>query len=264
MNRLVLVCSAAVGLSLSFLYLLFATVFIGRLELSTVSAVELAVVGAQLLQVAWLAARFRTRTPRPEVVLRLFFAEVVVMIGLLLVYVLTATTFWGNMFSTVFYTWVAGNALVIPPYAIFVSVMRLMRSKNPDELVLGPALIFAFLAFAASSLVAFTNAFSFASFFPYLVQYASIDLSAGTVPGLSSVYLLVPSVVMFCSLVVRVTVPTPASATPPRVTFVLPLLGTAVSLGWVYAGASAVPNTLLSFTLPGLVIVGVLYAYIRR
>lgn len=264
MNRLVLVCGAAVGLSLYSLYAVFAGFFLERLVLSTVTGVELAVVLAELIQVAWILGTYRARQPRAEVFVRLFFLDVAAMIFFLMVYIFTASTFWANLFTTVFYTWIAATALVLTPYLVLVSVIQIVRSQDPFQLLLSPALIYGFLAFAATSLVAFSNPFSLADLFPYFVQYATVDLSAGVVPGLSSLYLLIPSVAMLCSLAVRITIPTPTSATPPRVEFVLPLFGVAVSLVWVFAGARAVPNTLLSFTLPGAIIVGLLYAYIRR
>lgn len=264
MNRLVSVCSVAAGISLYFLYALFVRIFFERLMFSTITTVELAVLAAEVILVGWIAGTYRTRLPKAEVLLRLFFLEAVAMIMLLMVYIFTASAFWGGLFSTVFYTWVAATALILTPYLVFISVLQMMRSKDPFQLLLSPALMFAFVAFAASSLLVFSNPFSFATYFPYLVQYANIDLSSGVIPGLSSLYLLVPSVVMFCSLVVRITVPTPVSATPPRVTFILPLLGAAVSLGWVSLSARAVPNTLFSFTVPGIIAVAALYAYIRH
>jgi len=264
MNRLVLVCSVAVGISLSFLYALLAVNFFERLVLSTVTVVELAVLSAELVKVLGLFGYYRARLPRAEVVLRLFFVEVLVVMMFLLGYIATASPFWGDLFTTVFYTWVAATALVVTPYAILVSVVDMTRTQDPLRLLLSPALLFAYLAFAASSLTAFANTFSFATFFPYMVQYANADISAGKVPGLSSVFVLVPSVVVFCSLAVRITFPTPTSATPPRVTFVLPLFGVAVTLGWLYAGLTVVPNTLLAFTVPGIIVLAVLYAYIRR
>ncbi|HUK74869.1 MAG TPA: hypothetical protein VLU99_03680, partial [Nitrososphaerales archaeon] len=66
MNKIILVCSAAVGVSLYFLYALFAGIFLERLVLSTVTVVELVVVAAQLIKVAGVAAHYRTRPPRLE------------------------------------------------------------------------------------------------------------------------------------------------------------------------------------------------------
>ena len=264
MNKIILVCSAAVGVSLYFLYALFAGIFLERLVLSTVTVVELVVVAAQLIKVAGVAAHYRTRPPRLEVLLWLFSLEIIVVIAILVTYLVTSRPFLADLFSTIFFTWAAGIALALPPYLIFASVVQMMRSQDPFQLILSPALIFAFVAFAASSQLAFANSFSFANFLSFLLQYANIDLSAGTIPTFSTLYLLVPSVVVFCSLVVRITVPTATSATPSRVSFLLPLLGAAVGLGWVSAGARFVPNTLVSFTLPAVIMVAALYAYIRR
>jgi hypothetical protein len=264
MNKLVLVSSIAVGVSLYFLYALFASLFLERLVLSSITVVELVVVADQFIKVAGVLGYYRTRPPRIDILFFLFSLETVVVIGCLVAYVATSSPFFSNLVNTILSTWVAGIALALPPYLIFVAVVQMTRSRNPYLVLLLPALEFGFLAFAASSLVHFVSTYSFAEFLQLLQRSASLELSAGTVSGLSTLYLLVPSVVVFCSLFVRITVPTPTSATPPRVSFVLPLLGAAVGLGWVSAGVRVVPNTLLAFTVPGLVIVAVLYAYIRR
>jgi hypothetical protein len=264
MNKLVLVCSAAVGVSLSFLFALFAGILLERLILSTVTVVELVVVAAQFIKVAGLVGHYRTRPPRVEILLWVFSLDTIVVIAVLFIYGLTSSLFWADLVNTIFSTWVAGITLALPPYLIFLSVVQMTRSRDPIQLILLPALVFAVLASVSSSLVSYGNALSFANFLPFMFQYANIYLSTGTIPGFSALYLFVPSVVMLCSLAVRITVPTPTSATPPRVSLVLPLLGAAVGLGWFSAAGRTVPNTLLSFTIPAVIIVAVLYAYIRR
>jgi hypothetical protein len=264
MNKLVLVCSVGAGASLCFLYALFASIFLERLIPSTVTTVELVVVAVQFIKVAGMVGHYRTRPPRAEILLWLLSVETIVVLGIMVAYAATSNLFWSDLAGTVISTWVAGTALALPPYLIFVSVVQMMRSRNPMQLLLSPALAFGFLAFAASSLLASVNTFSFASFFQLLLNLGILDLSSGTIPGLSTLSLFIPSVVVFCSLFVRITVPTPTSATPSRVSFVLPLLGATVGLGWASEGVRVAPNTLLSFTVPGVIIVVVLYAYMRR
>jgi len=263
MNRLVLVCGVGVSASLYFLYALFTGIFLERLVLSTVTAIELEVVAVQFIKVAMLVSRYGTKPPRFEVLLWLSTLEVIAVIGLLVAYAVDPILSFESLADTFFSVWVAGIALAFPPYLIYISVSQMMRSRNPF-LLLSPALEFCFLAFAASSLLAFRDTFSFADFFQFLVGAANAALSSGPVPGLSTLYLLVPSWVMFCSLIVRITIPTPESATPARVTFVLPLLAAVVGLAWLYAGVRVAPNTLLSFTVPGVLIAGALFAYMRR
>jgi hypothetical protein len=264
MNRLVLICSVGVGVSLCFLYALFASIFLERLILSTVTTVELVVVAVQFIKVAGMVGHYRTQPPRAAILLWLLSMETVVVLGIVVAYAATSSLFWTNLASTIISTWAAGIALALPPYLIFVSVVLMMRSRDSMQLLLSPAVTFGFLAFAASSLLASVNTFSFANFLQLLLNLANLDLSSEAIPGLSTIFLLIPSVVVFCSLLVRITVPTPMSATPSRVSFVLPLLGAAVGLGWASAGVRVAPNTLLSFTVPGVMIVVVLYAYLRR
>ena len=263
MNRLVLVCGVGVGASLYFLYALFARIFLEHLVLSTVTAIELEVVAVQFIKVVTLVSRYRTKPPRLEVLLWVSTLEILVAMGLLLAFAVDPLVSFENLYEAFFSVWMAGIALAFPPYLIYLSVVQMMRSRNPF-LLLSPALEFCFLAFAASSLLAFGETFSLADFFTFLVKAGSAALSSGPVPGLSTPYLLVPSLVTFCSLIVRITIPTPESATPPRVTFVLPLLASVVGLAWIYAGVRFAPNTLLSFTVPGVLIAGALFAYMRR
>lgn len=263
MNRLILVCSVGVGASLSFVYAIFAGLFLERLVLSTVTAVELVVVVDQFVKVAGLVGYYRTRSPSVPVLLFLFSLENLAAFAILLASAVYPIHSLDSLANTFFSTWITGVTLALPPYLIFVSVVQMMRSRDPF-LLLSPALEFGFLAFAASSLLVFTNTFALADFLQSLVGAANYALASGAIPGLSSVYILVPSVVMFCSLIVRITIPTPTSATPPRVTLVLPLLAAVVGLAWISAGVRVVPNTLVFFTVPGVLITGALYAYMRR
>jgi hypothetical protein len=263
MNRLVLVCGVGVGASLYFLYALFTAIFLERLVLSTVTAIELEVVAVQFIKVALLVGRYRTKPPRLEVLLWVSTIEILVAIALLLAFAVDPILPFQNLYEAFFSVWTAGIALAFPPYLIYISVVQMTRSRNPF-LLLSPALEFCFLAFAASSLLAISGTLSLTNFFIFLVGAANAALSSGPVPGLSTLYLLVPSLVTFCSLIVRITIPTPESATPPRVTFVLPLLAAVVGLAWIYAGVRVAPNTLLSFTVPGVLLAGALFAYMRR
>jgi hypothetical protein len=263
MNKLVLVCGVGAGASLYFLYALFAGLFVERLALLTVTAIELEVVAVQFIKVALLVSRYRTKPPRPEVLLWVSTLEVLVAVGLLLAFAIDPIVSFQNLYETFFSVWTAGIALAFPPYLIYITVVQMMQSRNPF-LILSPALEFCFLAFAATSLLAFGGTLSFAGFFQFLVGATDAALGSGPIPGLSTLYLLVPSLVAFCSLIVRMTIPDPQSGTPPRVTFVLPLLAAAVGLAWVYAGVRFAPNTLFSFTVPGLVVAGALFAYMRR
>ncbi|MGH9918070.1 MAG: hypothetical protein ACRD6W_04255 [Nitrososphaerales archaeon] len=264
MNRIVLVCGVGVGASLYFLYALFAGIFLERLALSTVTALELVVVMDQFVKVAAAAAHYRTKPPRIEVLLFFFSLDLLVGVAMIVASVAYPSLLLNGLVDTFFSSWIAGIILLLPPYLIFVSVIQVMRSRDPLVVLLSPAFTFSFVAFAASSLVAFKSAFSFADFLQFLIRAIDSALSSGPVPGLSNLYLLVPSLVTFCSLIVRMTIPTPASAPPPRVTFVLPLLAAVVGLAWIYAGVQIAPNTLWSFTVPGVLMAGVLFAFMRR
>jgi hypothetical protein len=264
MNRLVLVCGVGIGASLYFLYALFAGIFLERLVLSTITTIELVLVVDQFVKVTVAAAHYRTKPPRVEVLLFFFSLDLLVGVAIIVASAAYPSVFLNDLVTTFFSSWTAGIVLALPPYLIFVSVIQVMRSRNPLVVLLSPAFAFSFVAFAASSLVAFKSAFSLADFLQFLIRAADSAVSSGPVPGLSSLYLLVPSVVTFCSLIVRITIPTPASATPPRVTFVLPLVAAVVGLTWLYAGVRVAPNTLLSFTVPGVLMAGALFAYMRR
>ena len=263
MNRLVLVCGVGVATSLYFLYALFAGLFVEHLVLATLSAIELEIVAVQFIKVALLVSRYRTKPPRVEIILWLSTLDVIVAMVLLLAFAIDPVYSFNNLYETFFSVWLAGISLAFPPYLIYISVVQMMKSRNPF-LLLSPVIEFCFLAFFTTSLLAFADPLSLANFFVFLVSAATAALSSGPIPGLSTLYILVPSLVAFCSLIVRVTIPTPQSATPPRVTFVLPLLAAVVGLAWVYAGVRVAPNTLFSFTVPGVLIAGALFAYMRR
>jgi hypothetical protein len=143
-------------------------------------------------------------------------------------------------------------------------VAQMVKTRSLIAVLLSLTLEFGFLTFAASTMLGFTGSFTFGNFFDFLIAAAKVDVAAGTIPELSSLAILIPSVAMYCAMLVYSTVPTASSVVPPKVSFVLPLFSAIVALGWVYATILIFPNTLLSFTVPAIIIVAVLWAYMRR
>lgn len=125
--------------------------------------------------------------------------------------------------------------------------------------VLPVGMLFGFLVFLATSLAGSGGSFTFANFFIFLVS-----LGRPVVPPLYAALILAPAVAVYCSLLVYSTVPPATGAVRLRVALFLPLLSAVVGLAWVYAAVSTLPNSLLSFTVPGLALVAVLWVYMRR
>jgi hypothetical protein len=140
----------------------------------------------------------------------------------------------------------------------------MVRNRRLVVVLLPIALELGFLIFIATSVAGFGGTFTFASFFDFLVTVTTSKTPAATISALTSLSVLVPSVAVYCSLLVYSTIPATTSVVQPKVTFILPLLSAAVSLGWVYAAVLILPNSLLSFTVPGVILVALLWGYMRR
>ncbi len=264
MNRIVLVCSATVGVSLYFTYALSLDLFVQHLAVSTISLIEIVIIAAQVVKLAGVIIHYGMKPARTEVLLILFSVETLVVLGLIIVYATSPSIYMSNVVNTVFSTWIAALFTVLPSYVIFASVVRMTRDRSPIAALLAPTLTFGFISFAASTLLLSTGDFTFATFFNFIIGAARNDVSAGSLPALAHYYILIPSVALYSALFVFTTVPTATSTVPPRVAFVLPLLAAAVALGWVSAGIFVVRNSLLSFTLPGIIVVALLWLYMRR
>jgi hypothetical protein len=264
MNKIVLVCSAVVGVSLYFLYALTVVLFLQHLILSSIVLIEVVIILAQFAKLVGVVGHYGRKPARPEVLLILFSAETLLVLALIIVYAASPSVYMSNLVNTVFSTWVAALFIVVPSYLIFAAVMQMTRNRSPIVALLSPTLGFGFLAFAASTMLASSSNFTFSTFFQYLIGVARYDISSGTIPALTHLYILVPSVAVFSSMFIYATVPSANSVVPPRVAFVLPLLAAIVTLAWVFAGVLVVRNTLLSFTLPGMIVVALLWAYMRR
>ena len=263
-NKILVACSAVVGISLYFVYALSTFLFTQRLDLSTVNLLESVIIITQVVRIAGIVAYFGAKPARIEVLLVLLSFETFVVMGLIVLYLISPSPAYSQLAHTIFSTWIAALFTVLPSYLIFTGVVQMTQNRSLIVVLLSLALEFGFLTFAASTMLAFGGTFSFANFFDFLIASAKFDVAAGTIPGLSTLSILVPSVAVYCALLVYTTIPTATSVVPPKVTFVLPFLSAAVALGWVYATVLILPNTLLSFTVPGIVIVALVWAYMRR
>jgi hypothetical protein len=254
----------AVGLSLYFVYALSTVLFLQHLDSTSIGVVESVIIITQVVRLAGIVAYFGSRPARLEVLLVLLSFETFIVMGLIVMYLVAPSPLFSQLAHTIFSTWIASLFVVLPSYLIFTGVTEMTRNRSLIAVMISITLEFGFLTFAAGTMLGFGGTFTFGNFFDFLIAEAKLDVASGSIPALSTLFLLVPSVVVYCALLVYTTVPTATSLVPPKVTFVLPLLAAVASLGWVLATVSFVPNTLLSFTVPGIVIVGLLWAYMRR
>jgi hypothetical protein len=216
------------------------------------------------LRIIGVASYYRGRPARADVLLILFSLETFVVMGLIALSLATPDPFYGQLAGTIFSTWIAALFTVLPSYLIFASVTQMARNRSLVVVLLPVALELGLLVFIATTLQGFGGTFTFARFFDFLVAVTRSEVAARAIPVLPALSVLVPSVAVYCSLLVYATIPTATSGIVPRVNFVLPLLSAAVSLGWVYAAVLILPNSLLSFTVPGFVLVAVIWGYMRR
>jgi hypothetical protein len=233
-------------------------------ELSSLNLVELVVIITQALRVVGVSAYYRGRPARTDVLLILFSFETYVVLGLIALSLATPDPSYGRLAGTIFSTWIAALFTVLPAYLIFSSVSQMGRNRSLVAVIPPIGLELGLLAFVATTLVGFRGALTFAGFFDFLVSASRSLVPTAQISALFGLTILVPSVAVYCALLVYSTIPTSSSATQPRVNFVLPLLSAAVSLGWVYAAVLVLPDSLLSFTVPGLVLVAALWGYMRR
>jgi hypothetical protein len=253
-----------VGLSLYFVYALSAVLFVQHLDASRIGVVESVIIITQVVRLAGIVAYFGSKPARIEVLLVLLSFETFVVMGLIVMYLISPSPLYSELAHTIFSTWIATLFTVLPSYLIFTGVREMTRHGSLIAVLLSTTLEFGFLTFAASTMLGFGGTFAFGNFFDFLIAAAKSEIATGTIPELSALSILAPSVALYCSLLVYTTFPTTTSLVPPKVSFVLPLLSAAVALGWVFATVSLAPNTLLSLTVPGIIVVALVWAYIRR
>jgi hypothetical protein len=253
-----------VGASLYFLYALSVFQFLQHLDLSSVNLVELVIVITQALRLVGVAAYYRGRPARADVLLMLVSFETFVVTGLIVLYLTSTDPFYSQLANTIFSTWVAALFTILPSYLIFGGVAQMVRSRSLVVVLLPIALELGFMVFIATVVAGFGGTFTFAGFFDFLVAVTTSKTPTIAISGLTALSILVSSVAVYCSLLVYSTIPTATSVVQPKVTFILPLLSAAVSLGWVYAAILILPNSLLSFTVPGIILVALLWGYMRR
>jgi hypothetical protein len=253
-----------VGVSLYFLYAVSVVQLLRHFELSSLSLVELLVILTQGLRVFGVAAYYRGRPARADVLLIVFSPETFLVLGLITLSIATSDASYAPLAGTIFSTWVAALFTILPFYLIFAALTQMARNRSLVAVLLPIGMELGLLAYIATTLLGFSGIITFAGFFDFLVSASRSQVPTSAISAISGLSILVPSVAVYCSLLVYATIPTATSAIQPRVNFVLPLLSAAVSLGWVYASILILPNSLLSFTLPGFALVAVLWGYMRR
>ena len=263
-NKLVLVCTAVTGACLYLVYALFLVLFVQHLSKSALSLVETAVIVTQIARLAGIVAYFGSKPARVEVLLVLLSLETFVVMGLILLYLMYPSAVYSNLAHTVFSTWSAALFTILPSYLIFAGVTEMSRHRSLASVLVSVTLEFGFLVFAATTLLGTGSSFTFANFFDFLVNAVKTDVAAGTIPQVSALFIVIPSAAVYCALLVYAAIPTATGEFQGRVAFVIPFLGAAVALAWVYGAANFLPNTLLSFTVPGIAIVALLWAYARN
>jgi hypothetical protein len=258
------VCTAAVGTSLYFVYLLSTVLFLTHLDTSSIDLIESVIIITQAIRLVVIIAYFGAKPARIEVLLVVLSFETFVVMGLIVMYIINPNSFASQLAHTIFSTWIASLFTILPPYLIFTGIMQMRENRRLTAVILPLATEFGFLIFAAAAILNTGGTFTLGNFFDFLIASAKLDAALGTVPAFSTLLILVPSVAMYCGLLVYATVPAATATVSPKVTFVLPLLGTAVALVWTVAGIIISPNTLLSFTAPGIIVVVLLWIYMRR
>ena len=264
MNKVALVCTAVAGVSLYVVYALFLVLFFEHLGKGTVNLVETAVMVTQVARLAGVVAYFGWKPARVEVLLVLLSLETFVVMGLILLYLMYPIALYSSLAHTVFSTWIAALFAILPSYLIFTGVSEMSRVRSLTSVIVSLTLEFGFLVFASTTLLDTANTYTLANFFDFLVSAVRTDVSVGTIPQVSALFIVVPSAAMFCALLVYAAITSAAGAIQARVTFVIPFFGAVVALAWVYSASIFLPNSLLSFTIPGMAIVALLWAYARR
>lgn len=225
---------------------------------------SLVVVITLALRVFGAAAYYRGRPPRVDVLLILFSLETLVVVGLLALSFVNPGPYLGDLAQTIFSTWVAALFTVLPPYLIFVGLSEMMSNRGVVRVLIPLGFELGLLAFAATAALELTSSLTLTGFFDFLVALSRPAASASVLSLTQAVPILVPSVAVYCSLLVYSALPSPAGASAPGTTLLLPLVGATVALGWLYAAILLLPDSLLSLTVPGVVLVAALWVYMRR
>lgn len=263
-NRTVLACGILVALSLYFVYGFATALFLQHLQFSSVDLLESLIIVTLAARIVGIVGYYRSRPAKVEVLLILLSLEVFVVMALVASFFITQDVAYSNLAHTIFSTWVADLFVVLPSYIVFAGAVQMFRGRGLVAVLVSLALEFGFLSFAASTMLVYGGTFTFSNFFDFLLAAAKTDIASGLIPGLSSVAILVPSVAFYCSLLVYATVTIQSGRVIPRVSYGLPFIGTTIALCWVYLAFKILPNTLLSFTAPGLLLVVLLWAFMRR
>ena len=194
-------------MSLYFAYALSAVLFLNHLDTSGVGLIEWTIIITQVIRLVGIAAYFKAKPARIEVLLVVLSFETFVVMGLILMFIVSPSPLYSQLAHTIFSTWIASLFTILPPYLIFAGVAQMTQNRSLTAVILPVALEFGFLTFAAGAMLGFSGSFTLGNFFDFLIAFAKNAIAVGSVPEFSVLLILIPAVALYCALVVYATVP---------------------------------------------------------
>jgi len=262
-----LACALALGGALSYLYVIFLFAFLFRADISELDSLQLVIIITLLGRLVFVLHLSGPRSMKDEPAVTafiLFSLEAYIFLGFMVFGLLFGGASFFAIGLEIFSTWVAGVMCVVLPYTILSISIRMAKNRELIGVLFPAATDFAFLVFLVGVTSQATKPPSFGNLFQYLISSARSDLASGVSPLPFASSVLVPSAVVYCSLLVYATLPRTANGVSPRVALTLPLLSALVAIAWILNPARDVSSTLLSFTAPTLVVVALLWWFLRR
>src|ERR1700686_3436658 len=130
MNKIVLVCSTIVGISLYAVYALSTFLFLIHLNASQIDLVESIIIITQVVRLAGIIAYFGIKPARIEVLLVLLSLETFLVMGLIVMYLIIPSAVFSQLAHTIFSTWIASLFTVLPPYLILTGIAEMRKNRS--------------------------------------------------------------------------------------------------------------------------------------
>lgn len=258
------ICAAAVGVSLSYLYLSFITNFLFRADLSLVTSLQFVIILTQVVRLLVVLIVPELRFSRVEVVFVLFSLETFVVLALIGIYLVFPDPTFSSLGHEIFSTWMTMLFCVTPPYLILWTVLDMARNRSLTKIAFGVVSEFSFLLFLLGILSEIGGRIDIGTLFDSLIVTTRGDMTAGVNPLLLSSVVL-PSAAIYCSLLVYAALPQAETRVSISVAVLIALASAVVASGWIaFTATLTSTDTLLSYTAPPIVIAAALWWLTRR
>jgi hypothetical protein len=249
--------SAAVGLGLFLLYLVFLNQFLALGDLSNLSEIETIILVTQILRALLLLGLGTRFQIQPIVPIIVFSFEALLIPPLLILIIFTQDAFYASFMGVILTAWFGATALILTPYTVYGFAKSMVRESSLSGVIVVSTLELTSVLFLSKLLSGVTSVVGLTGLGTLIITQIKSEVAAAGIPnpatdaisqlGLSLFFL---GMMIYATLgynQIRSSVGTPWI-------LIVPFAGTVLTLLWISAIAQLQSDILVVLTVPATIL----------